>query len=66
MRDDRDLFRLHPVSILGSLAGGRPDEGPARVDAEPDFEPERPRALRRLVQALGRRRSTATPQTERI
>ncbi len=63
MRNDRDLFRHHPVSVFGSLSG-RPDQGPARVDAEPDFEPERPRALRRLVQALGRRRPTATPQTD--
>jgi hypothetical protein len=65
MRNDRDLFRHHPVSVFGSLAAGRPDEGAARVDAEPDFEPERPRALRRLIQALGRRRPSATPQAER-
>jgi hypothetical protein len=65
MRNDRDLLSLHPVGVLGSLAAGRPDESAARVDAEPDFEPERPRALRRLVQAFGRRRPSATPQAER-
>jgi hypothetical protein len=65
MRNDRDIFRHHPVSVFGSLTAGRPISGPARVDAEPDFEPERPRALRRLVQALGRRHPSATPQAER-
>lgn len=52
MRNDHDLFRLHPAGFLGSRVGR--DAGPARQDAEP--EAERPRRQSRLVAALRARR----------
>ncbi len=61
-----DLFELHPASVVGSLMGGRPATGPAKRDAEPDLEPAKPHALRRLVAAIsGRREASARAQAER-
>jgi hypothetical protein len=60
MTTDSDLFRLHPVTIIGSLAAGREEPSP-RADAEPDLDPERVRAHRRLLALLTGRFQTPEP-----
>ena len=54
-----DLMDLHPVSVVGSLLGARPQQTAAVRDAEPeDYEP-RQTVLRRLVAAYRSRRAAA-------
>ena len=62
-----DLLDLHPVSVAGSLLGGRPQQGPAARDAEPEVYEPRQSALRRLVAAYrNRRHAGARAQTGRV
>jgi hypothetical protein len=53
-----DLLDLHPVSVVGSLLGARP-QGPAPRDAEPEAYEPRPSFIRRLVAAYRSRRAAA-------
>ena len=58
-----ELLDHHPGSILG----GRPQQGPAARDAEPEVYEPRQGALRRLVAAYrNRRHAGARAQTGRV
>ena len=59
-----DLLDLHHASIVGSLLGTRPAQGPAPRDAEPETYAPGRGALRRLAAAVRARRGTAArPET---
>jgi hypothetical protein len=60
-----DLLELHYASVVGSLLGARPAQGPAPRDAEPETYTPRRGALRRLAAAVRARRETAArPETD--
>ena len=50
---------LHCVSVVGSLLGARPHQGPAARDAEPETHVPREGAVSRLVAAYRTRRAAA-------
>ena len=61
-----DLLDLHPVAVVGSLLGARPQQGPALRDAEPEVYEPRQGLVRRLVAAYrGRRAGAASAETGR-
>ena len=61
-----DLLDLHPASIVGSALGGRPSEGPAAQDAEPEAYVPRQGILRRALSAFrARREAAARAETNR-
>ena len=53
-----DLMDLHPVAVVGSLLGARPQQAAAR-DAEPEAYEPRESVLRRLLAAYRSRRGAA-------
>ena len=60
------LLDLHPAAVAGSMLGSRPEQGPARQDAEPEMYEPRQSRLRRLVGSLrGRRAASARTETGR-
>jgi hypothetical protein len=62
-----DLLDLHAVAVAGRLLGGRPQQGPALRDAEPEVHEPRQGALRRLVAAYrSRREAGAQAQTGQV
>jgi hypothetical protein len=58
-----DFLDLHPVSVVGSLMGGRGPQGPAAQDAESETWEPRERLHRRLLAAYRRRVATARAET---
>lgn len=54
-----DLMDLHPVSVVGSLLGARPQQTAATRDAEPEAYEPRQRLLRRLVASYRARKAGA-------
>jgi hypothetical protein len=60
-----DFMDLHPVSVIGSFMGARPQQGFAAQDAEPEAYEPREGFARRLVAAVRGRRETATAATRR-
>jgi hypothetical protein len=58
-----DLMDLHPVAVVSSLLGARPEQRAAARDAEPETYEPRQSALRRLLGAY-RSRRTAPARTE--
>jgi hypothetical protein len=61
-----DFLDLHPVSVVGSLFGGRPQQAAAAYDAEPEVYKPRQSFARRLVAAFrGRRAGAAEAQSGR-
>lgn len=63
-----DLLSLHPVSVVGSLLGARPQQAHAAPqDAEPEASERRVRSFRRLAGAYrARRAAAARAETGRI
>ena len=61
-----DLIDLHPVSVVGSLMGARPQQSQvAAKDAEPEAYEARESRLRRLAAFRARREAAARAQTGR-
>jgi hypothetical protein len=65
-----NMLDFHPASVVGSLMGGDPYEGPATTDARPEVVSSEPSAFGRVSAALRRRReraaSWARAQTGRV
>jgi hypothetical protein len=63
-----DLLSLHPVSVVGSLMGARPQQAHAAPqDAEPEVYEPRRSAVRRLLDAYrARREAAARAETGRV
>jgi hypothetical protein len=59
-----ELMDLHYASVVGSLLGARPHQGPAARDAEPETHVPREGAVRRAIAAVRRRRdhTVASPK----
>jgi hypothetical protein len=69
MTGKRDPLDLHPITILGAAAAGRPDQAQSRRDADPDPVTERTSVHRRLAAVLNQRISPSSAnraRTERI
>jgi hypothetical protein len=68
MTGKRDPLDLHPITILGAAAAGRPEQAQSRRDAEPDPVANRGSVQRRLAAVLNQRLSpsrAARARTER-
>jgi hypothetical protein len=68
MTGKRDPLDLHPASILGATAAGRPEKAQSKRDAEADPVEDRGSVQRRLAAVLNQRLSpsrAARARTER-